>query len=263
MRKILFIISFVLGVLQVAHAQKKDKSFTLADEENAVYKNEWSIGMRMHTNGFSALYERVWIKSIWKKRVLQTNFFYYKDFKQKKVKSPYAEVYNANGYFFGKQNNFWNVNVLYGQKKILAEKADKNGVRVSMVYLGGVSLGILKPYALEIVEQDNFSEAPPETVVRFYEENNPAIFLDPFNSSTRIFGPAGVKYGFNKIQPIPGIHGKFGFNFDWAGKENVVKSIELGAQVDIYYKKLPVMITSRNKPYVLNLYLAFQLGKRW
>jgi phosphopantetheinyl transferase (holo-ACP synthase) len=59
------------------------------------------------------------------------------------------------------------------------------------------------------------------------------------------------------------MHAKFGFNFDWAGKENIVKSIELGAQVDVYYRKLPVMITSRNRPYIFNLYLAYQMGKRY
>lgn len=246
-----------------AQAQKKSKVLTLLDEENAVYKNEWSIGLRLHTNGYSAFYERVWIKSIWKKRVLQTNFFYFKDFKQKRVKSPYAEVYNTKGYYYGKQNNFWNVNVLYGNKKILGEKAEKNGVRVSMLYMGGVSLGILKPYGLDVVEAEQFNNAPPETVVRFYNEDNPNVFLDPFNNNTIIYGPAGIGQGWNKIQPVPGVHAKFGFNFDWAGRENVIKSIELGTQVDIYYKKLPVMITSRSKPYILNLYLAFQLGKRW
>lgn len=263
MKNIFSTFFLVLLIASSLQAQKKSKMLTILDEENAVFKNEWSIGARMHTNGFSAYFERVWIKSIWKKRVLQTNFFYFKDFKQKKVKSAYAEVYNANGYFYGKQNNFWNLNVLYGNKKILAEKADKNGVRVSMIYLGGFSLGFLKPYGLDIVEQDQFSDAPPETVVEFYNENNPDVFLDPFNNDTRIFGPAGLRYGWNKLQPVPGLHAKFGFNFDWAGKENVVKSIELGTQVDIYYKKLPVMISSRSKPYILNLYLAFQLGKRW
>ncbi|MFT4969870.1 MAG: hypothetical protein ACI9O4_001621, partial [Chitinophagales bacterium] len=109
----LFLVLLIASSLQ---AQKKSKMLTVLDEENAVFKNEWSIGARMHTNGFSAYFERVWIKSIWKKRVLQTNLFYFKDFKQKKVKSAYAEVYNANGYFYGKQNNFWNLNVLYGNK---------------------------------------------------------------------------------------------------------------------------------------------------
>lgn len=250
--------------LPATYAQRKSSVLMVSEGENAVYKNEWSIGARLHTNGISTYFERVWIKSIWKKRVLQTNFFYYQDFKQKKVKSPYAEVFNTSGYYYGKQNNFWNVNVLYGNKKVLGEKAEKNGVRVSMVYLGGVSLGMLKPYGLDIVEEDNFFvSTPPETVVRFYDENNPDVFLDPFNSNTRIFGPAGIRRGWNKIKPIPGVHAKFGFNFDWAGKENIVKSIELGAQVDIYYRNLPIMITSRNRPYIFNLYLAYQMGKRY
>lgn len=219
--------------------------------------------MRIHTNGMSAFYERVWIKSIWKKNVLQTNFFYFKDFKQKKVKSDYAAIYNTGGYFFGKQNNFWNVNVLYGQKKIIAEKADQNGVRFSMVYLGGISLGILKPYGLSIVESDNFSLNPPETEVYFYDENNPEVFLSPSNTNTRIFGPAGLRHGFGGMKFIPGAHIKFGFNFDWSNRDAFIKSIEIGSQLDIYYKKLPVMITSRNKPYIFNLYLSFQMGKRW
>ena len=264
MNRFLAIIIFLGFLLPTSFAQKKSSVITVNDGENAVFKNEWSIGVRLHTNGLSAYFERVWIKSIWKKRVIQTNFFYYQDFKQKKVKSPYAEVFNTSGYFYGKQNNFWNVNALYGSKKVLGEKAEKNGVRVSMVYLGGVSLGMLKPYGLEIVEEDNFFvSTPPETVVRFYDENNPDVFLDPFNSNTRIFGAAGLRSGWNKIRPIPGVHAKFGFNFDWAGKENIVKSIELGAQVDVYYRKLPVMITSRNRPYIFNLYLAYQMGKRY
>lgn len=254
---LLFVFTFSV------QAQKKAKSYNEADIANMVFSNEWSFGIKMHTNGFGANFERVWIKSIWKRNVLQTNFFYFKDFKEKRTKSPYAQVFNAQGYFYGKQNNFWNINLLYGQKKVLGEKAEKNGVRVSFFYLGGVTLGILKPYGLAIVEQENFSEVPPVTDVYYYDEDNPAPFLDPFNANTRIYGAAGLRYGFNKIKPIPGIHAKFGFNFDWAGNEYIVKSIEIGAQLDVYYKKLPIMISDRNKPYILNLYLAFQLGKRW
>ena len=255
----MFLVFFCDNLL----AQKKSSSYTEADLANMVFTNEWSFGVKMHTNGFGANFERVWIKSIWKRNVLQTNFFYFKDFKEKRTKTPYSQVFNAPAYIYGKQNNFWNINLLYGQKKVLGEKADKNGVRVSMFYLGGVTLGILKPYVLAIVGQENFSEVPPITQVYFYDEDAPSIFLDPFNADTRIYGAAGIRYGFNKIKPIPGVHAKFGFNFDWAGHEFLVKSIEVGAQLDVYYKKLPIMITERNKTYILNLYLAFQLGKRW
>jgi len=261
MKKSSLLIWFSFLLCLTAKAKNNAKTFTEADAANMVFKNEWSIGAKLHSNGLGANFERVWIKSIWKRNVLQTNFFFYKDFKEKKTETPYAQVYNAAKYFYGKQNNFFNINLLYGQKKVLGEKAEKNGVRVSMFYLGGFSLGFLKPYALSIVTND-FNEAP-ETEVFFYDEDQSEIFLEPFSTNTRIYGAAGLQYGFNKIKLIPGVHAKFGFNFDWASWEYMVKSVELGVQLDVYYKKLPIMITDRNKPYILNVYVAFQLGKRW
>lgn len=259
MKRILVYILIFCLTTSGLQAQKKSKSFSVLDEENAIYKNEWSLGMRMHTNGYSAYFERVWIKSIWKKRVLQTNFFYFKDFREKKIKTIYTDVFNAKKYFYGKQNNFWSINVLYGQKKVLGEKADKNGVRVSMIYLGGVSLGVIKPYAILLTEP---GVEQPVTEVTFYDESNEAAFLD-LDPTQVVYGAAGLRYGWNRLQPVPGVHGKFGFNFDWASKEYLVKSIEIGAQLDIYYRTLPVMVSERNRPFILNLYLAFQLGKRW
>lgn len=228
-----------------------------------VFKHEWSLGARIHTNGFSAFFERVWIKNIWKRNVLQTNFFYYKSFKDRKTKTEYTQYPGSRPYFYGKQNNFWSVNILYGQKKVIAEKAEKSGVRLCFVYMGGVSLGILKPYGLKIVEQEDFTKQPPPTSVYFYDENNPKVFLEPKNADTEIFGAAGIGQGFNKIKPVAGGHLKLGLNFDWASRESFIKSLEVGTQLDIYYKKLPVYITNRNKPYILNLYLGIQLGKRW
>ncbi|MEZ4916180.1 MAG: hypothetical protein R2836_04255 [Chitinophagales bacterium] len=259
MKKILVFI-LILTVQSTLLAQKsKKREISLADEENMVFKHEWSLGARIHTNGFSAFFERVWIKNIWKRNVLQTNFFYYRSFKDRKTKSIYTSYSDAVPYFYGKQNNFWSINVLYGQKKVIAEKAEKSGVRLCFVYMGGVSLGILKPYGLKIIEQSDVGN----TKVYFYDENNPEVFLDPLNANTHIYGAAGIGAGFNKIKPVAGAHLKFGLNFDWASRESFIKSLEVGTQVDIYYKKLPVYITNRNKPYILNLYLGIQLGKRW
>ena len=136
MNRFLIIIIFLGFLSPTSFAQKKSSVITLNDSENAVFKNEWSIGARLHTNGLSAYFERVWIKSIWKKRVIQTNFFYYQDFKQKKVKSPYAEVFNTSGYFYGKQNNFWNVNALYGSKKVLGATWTTRGRSTFSVVIG-------------------------------------------------------------------------------------------------------------------------------
>ena len=68
MKKVFFVLLIVLVSSEELQAQKRSKGVTILDQENAIYKNEWSIGARLHTNGFSANFERVWIKSIWKRR---------------------------------------------------------------------------------------------------------------------------------------------------------------------------------------------------
>jgi hypothetical protein len=65
MKKVFFVLLIVLVSSEGLQAQKRSKGLTTLDQENAVYKNEWSVGARIHTNGFSANFERVWIKSIW------------------------------------------------------------------------------------------------------------------------------------------------------------------------------------------------------
>jgi hypothetical protein len=255
---LLHIICILLLALPLS-AQRKGSTFTASDDKNAIHKNEWSIGARLHSNGLSAFYERVWIKSTWKSNILQVNYFQYKDLKEQRQKSIYFINGTQKRFIYGKQNNFFSVNALFGQRKVLADRADVKGVKVSMTYLGGVSLGFLKPYYLEFIRQtgDGF-----DTFVEPYTGENDSIFLDNSNQS-RIVGRGGIQYGFGEMVPIPGAHGKFGFHFDWGKNQNLVSALELGVQLDIYYRNIPIMITERNRPFIMNVYLAFQLGKRW
>ncbi|MGB1247975.1 MAG: hypothetical protein ACPG4Z_03760 [Chitinophagales bacterium] len=254
MKRHFFYTIFFILIVGTSFAQRKKNLYT-ATGENAIYKNEWSIGARLHTNGFSAFYERVWVKNIWKKSVLQTDFFYYKDYRESKTDVSPALSTSNRTYIYGKQNNFFQFKLGYGQRKIIANKMDQKGVRFSWFYMGGVSLGLLKPYHLEI-KKDN------ESSFYAYGEIPDDVFLS-IDSNNAVLGAGGVQYGFNKLKPLPSIYGKFGFNFDWANKEYFVKALEVGVQLDVFYKKLPIMITSRNKPYILNFYMSIQMGKRW
>ena len=229
------------------------------DNPNAIYKNEWSIGGRFHTNGMSAFYERVWIKDIYKKNVLQTNLFYHFDVRQQRQKSNFFVDGTQKRYVYAKQNTFFSINVLFGQRKMLAGKADKSGVSVSMVYMGGVSLGFLKPYYLEFLDQssDGF-----ETFVEPYTGENDSIFLDNTRSS-RIVGRAGPRHGFDDVVLMPGLHGKFGFNFDFGKSETLITALEVGTQLDIFYRNVDILVTDRSRPFLLNFYISFQIGNRW
>lgn len=256
--RFIYISVFALA-FSFAFGQKKSAVFTATDSKNAIYKNEWSMGGRMHTNGFSAFFERAWIKSIWKSNLLHVNYYHHRDLKEQRQKSIYIINGVQKRFIYGKQNNYFNFNVSYGQRKVLAERADIRGVKVSMVYMGGVSLGLLKPYYLEFIRRtgDGFT-----TFVEPYTGENDSIFLNN-GSQSIIVGRAGIQYGFGEMQFLPAAHGKFGFQFDFGRNPNLVSALQLGAQLDIHYRNIPIMITERNRPFIFNLYLSYQIGKRW
>ena len=47
----------------------------------------------------------------------------------------------GNPYVYGKINNFYSVQLGFGGHRFLGQKGNKNGVAVSVVYKGGLSLG--------------------------------------------------------------------------------------------------------------------------
>ena len=125
-------------------AQKKQKMIDLQDYR---YKHEASGGLRIQTNGVTVFAEYGWIKDIYRTRLLQLEYTYYIDYRQKRQK---ARTDRARDYLYGFQNKFHMIHLSYGLKRVIADKANRNGVRLSFIFFGGFSLGLLKPYYLEL-----------------------------------------------------------------------------------------------------------------
>ncbi len=73
------------------------------------------------------------------------------------IKNPKEEKLLGNNFFgnsfiFGKINYFYPVTLGFGQQYILGQKGNKNGVAVSMVYNAGVSIGLLRPYYVAVID---------------------------------------------------------------------------------------------------------------
>jgi hypothetical protein len=150
------------------------------------------------------------------------------------------------------------IHLSYGIKRTIADKARRNGVRLSFIFFGGISLGLLKPYYLELI-QPNDSNSIPQHKPERYSDENKSRFLD----KSLIYGAAPIRYGLGQMQPVPGIHIKSGLNFDWGTKDQFVKALEAGVMLDLYYKRLPILINNHNRFYQLAAYLSFHFGKRW
>lgn len=259
-------VFFCLLFFTQAAFSQRSKLQAQPELKGIIYHNEWSIGGKLLSNGWEIFGERSKIQNIHRTRVIQFGFSEIKHWKERKQPAEYTffgtNLDSPKNFYYGKQNLFFILRAGYGYRKNIADKAEKNGVRFSITYLGGISLGLLKPYYLNLAYpwEDNDPDYQTYIIVsQKYSEKNRDVFLD----WNRIAGASGFKYGLTEIKPLPGIYGKFGFNFDWAGKEEVVKMLEAGIQADLYYKKVPIMVTDDNKFIFIAAYVSFQFGKRW
>ena len=184
---------------------------------------------------------------------MQIEYSYFINYAQKSQKS---QINGGRNFAYGVQNRFHAIRFSFGAKRLIADKFSRNGVRLSWSAFGGISLGLVKPYYLNLLQP---TDGAIEIKAERYTSANESRFL----ALDSIVEAAPIRYGLNQIEPVPGIHGKFSLDFDWGVKDEFVKALEAGVMLDLYYKRIPVMINKSNRFYQIGLYLAFHFGKRW
>ncbi|MEM1358549.1 MAG: hypothetical protein AAGF89_10130 [Bacteroidota bacterium] len=165
----------------------------------------------------------------------------------------------SRAYTYGKENQLYALRVGFGTRKYLSEKAQQRGVAVGYSYEIGPSLGILKPYYLEMTSGDG---VPID--IRHTGENT-AEFL----SQDRIFGASAWTVGIDEISLRPGIHAKAAAHFGFGAYDETAKALEAGMMADFFLGETNLLIESdltpgvTNSPLFLSLYLKLHLGRRW
>lgn len=258
----LFLILSGLQLTAQVTFQPKQLSF---EDKGVVYKKEMTFDFKLQTNGFSIA------TNFGKLRTYYLTTYYHielgelkniKEYRQQSFETnTISGLGSSNSFVFGKQNSFFVLRGGYGQKRYFSEKAKKQGLAIGMTYEGGPSLGLLKPYYLDLgYPIDN----GPQMNIRSekYSAQNHDIFLD----RTRISGATGFTKGLSELSIIPGIHAQATAHFDWGAFDEFVKAIDAGIMVDFFFKKVPIMVEAdnvENSPLFINLFLNLQLGKRW
>lgn len=221
-------------------------------------RTEFSGGIRLNTDGFGIFVDKGWVKSEEKMR----DYFYDLKFVQVELeeKKHPKEIKRNNTsaiadeksrpFIFGKLNNFYALKIGYGMRKMIAGKPEHGTVSIHWVYLGGLSVGMAKPYYYNIA-----GGAP----IKFTDSTRD-IFL---RSPQTIEGSAGFAKGLNELKIIPGIHAKTGLHFDFATSNTTVLSMETGVNAELYMKNIELMALQKAVPYFVNIYASFQFGKRW
>jgi len=158
----------------------------------------------------------------------------------------------SRSYIYGKRHQFYGIHAGYSGKIYFSKKAVHQGVAIGLTYAAGPSLGVIKPYYLNL---NINGEVSPQAYMEEYHTQ--------FLAVSEISGAAGFKYGFDELDLVVGGFAKLGLNFDWGKPDHQwLKAIEAGIMLDVYTKEIPIMLTEDNQAIFPTLYAAFQIGKR-
>lgn len=231
-----------------------------------VYTKEFTVNFAAQTNGFLLGVDFGQLTTYYKTRYYHFSIGELKHAREVRsdIQATIPSTIVSRSYIFGKQNNLYALRVGLGNKRYLTEKAKDRGVSVGFNYEFGPTLGLLKPYYLEVYAPESVTSQSTRSVR--YSEETASQFADP----TRIFGASSRMTGLGEIKPTFGAHGKFSIHFDWGAFDEFVKALDAGIMVDVFLRNTPILIDGaninneavENRNLFLNLFVNLQFGKR-
>jgi hypothetical protein len=252
----------------------KMNKFPKKRKRPAPITEEMSGGFRLNTDGWSFMLERGFIKSY----DGRTNFLWI-DISEKKHPREFKQLNESFATFFpnetaplpykfGKINNFYQFKIGFGQKRQLTGKLDKRNVVIHWTYGAGVSLGLLKPYYLDVLTVEGNGDLSREEGNYYDEEfkpyyENDIVVIGQAVQINAIVGSTFFTKGFGETKIKPGLAGRSGFYFDFAPNKRSFLGIEIGASLEVYPSPIEIMAQTDNKSTFINLYLDARFGKRW
>ncbi len=259
MKKITIIATFLLFAT-VVFSQNRFKN----DNKGILYNTEKAFDARLYSFGWgwsaNALFGNVRSYNRTTYYTVGVGF----DLKHPKEVSKSIDLTASSAssgfskYVFGKQNYAMATRLGYGVKHYYSEKASKNGVAIATNFSGGASIALMVPYYLELgVSRTDLTKV----VATKYSSETEKTFLDPY----QIRGKSSFFYGISETKIIPGIYGQAAVQLDWGAFDEFLRAVEIGVQLDIYPKPLPILVELgdvKNRPFYINFYLSLQLGKR-
>lgn len=218
-----------------------------------VYKKEVYGGGFIHTQGFGANLRKTNFISVDKKNILSLELSTMKHAKEFKTYNPYFE--DRRGFVYGKKNSLTILRPSIGRQKIHYQKLAKRGVQISSIYTAGTSIGIVKPVYLVVVKPSATGGDSRREVLEKYDENAHQI--------SQIKGRGPMLKGLEESTINAGLNLKYALNFEYSSGQETYTALELGANFDLFYKPVRIMVFDNEEQAYLTLYANLLFGKKY
>ena len=237
--------------------QDKIREMIRQQEEGALIFNKQSVyGLKLNTDGWGFFFEKGTMKTVKLTRLFSVEIAEKRHPKEQRLSYQFGVgnfIQLGTPYVYGKQNTFYQLKIGFGQQRLIGGKTNKNGVAVQWSYSGGPSIGIERPYYVKVFDN---GEGAVEDIR--YSKQDSVAFLSPGN----IVQGTGLRYGWNQLKFIPGLHLRSAIRFDYGRFNELVSGIEVGVSAEFYTRTPRMMLLNKNERFFFNSYIAFLLGRR-
>ena len=234
-----------------ARRQKINSLIKQSEEGILIYRKQNIFGLQGRSNGYGAFYELGKMNTNRKTTIYRIDITEIKHQKEEKLSNGGGFVF-TNPFIYGKINSFYQATLGFGQQYMLGQKGNKNGVAVSAIFNGGLAIGLLRPYYLQVQDPMN-----GENKTIKYSVADSLLFLGP-----TIIGGGGFGKGWSEMKMKPGAFAKTALRFDYGRFNEVVSGIEAGLSVEFYGSKIPIMIGQKDKQLFFQGYISILFGRR-
>lgn len=261
MKKVILILISVLSMFSVTAQQEPPKKKSKRDARNErisamsrleeegviTYKKHTAFGGKLTSDGYGIFIEMARARSVRKALLFQVDFAERKHIKEEKQQGPFSTTAPL---IYGKINYFYPLKLGVQMQYLLGNKGNKNGVSITGNLGGGLSLGLLRPYLLDVDKQGD------RTFVG-YESADSSYFLNgPY------YGGPNFGTGWKNVKVTPGLYIKPAVRFDYGKFNEMVNAIEVGLTGEFYSKKIPQMIYTKQQQFFFSAYVAVVFGRR-
>ncbi len=228
----------------------------LEEEGIPTFLKQHVFGAKLNTDGWGLSYEFGRAKTPRRAWIYQVEFNdkrHRKESRNSKGIAAGGFIFFGNPYVYGKQNSFYQLKMSMGQQVLIGGKGNKNGVAVYGITTGGVSLGLERPYYVEI---DEFRNGQTRYVK--YDSPDSLLFLE----DNLILGGGGLTRGWNEMKMAPGLHAKTALRFDYNRFNTSITAIEAGVNAEFYFRRIEQMVYNQGNRLFINAYISLVFGKQ-
>lgn len=238
----------IIAVILISGVVSINAQGELNEQQKVFFRNERSYAILLNSDGIGVSYRAAKRIDYLNKSLIEIEAGTLKHPREYKLSNPYIQ--STGSFVFGKLNTVIYLRGGLGHQHELFKKADLGGIAIRYFYSAGPVIALYKPIYYRVLYPVSLNE------FELREEKFDVSIALPQD----IYSKASFTKGLDEIKVLPGLFAKGGFNFEYSKEDKVIHAIEIGAQINAFPKKIPIMASSDNKTIYFSLFISYRFG---